>query len=104
MRGVTPYPHLSPGAPATATWDDVLGSLRAVIIAVANLVPEQDLTNAWELAGRPGSMTLVDSLSAPIRWRRPVRRLPPAVGTDPPPAGPRDGPPAVGCAGPRPMA
>lgn len=47
---------LSPGAPATATWDDVLGSLRAVIIAVASLVPEQDLTDAWELvdADEPG--------------------------------------------------
>ena len=47
---------LSPGAPATATWDDVLGSLRALIIAVADLVPEQDLTNAWELvdADEPG--------------------------------------------------
>ena len=37
-------------------WDDLLGSLRAVIIGVSDALPEQDLTNAWELldAGEPG--------------------------------------------------
>ena len=34
----------------------LLGSLRAVIIEVADFLPERDLANAWELvdAGEPG--------------------------------------------------
>ena len=41
---------------ATIEWDGLLGSMRAVIIAVTDLLPAQDLTNAWELtdAYEPG--------------------------------------------------
>ena len=41
---------------AGLAWDDLIGSMRAVVIAVSDSLPEQDLTNAWELidAGEPG--------------------------------------------------